>query len=145
MDNTNCNYCDSCDSCNSCNYCNSCNSCNSCNYCNSCDYCKGLSMSENMLFCLGEGGTQSEGEGYQKNYRVFNEQLTKDEWNKVKVEFPIIKLPIVKNTKRYTYEEAWKEWWKNAEQEDKNKILDCKYFDPKIFFDITGIDIKNNN
>ena len=121
-------------------------------------------MSENMLFCLGEGSSESKGAGYQKSYHVFNQQLTKDEWNKVKSELPNIELPINKwidgkdmtnkekdnNSihkeiggflRRLNYEDAWKNWWNNAIQSDKNKILDCEYFDAEIFKGITGLEV----
>src|SRR3990167_11009898 len=106
--NTKCNYCYYCNSCNSCNscdycyYCNSCDycdSCNSCDYCDSCDYCNssyGLRMSERMLFCLGEGKYESRGEGYQKNNRIFNIQVTSDEFDTAKKNMPSFELPIVK-------------------------------------------------
>ena len=119
-------------------------------------------MSEYMIFCLGDGKYESKGEGYQKNHRVFNQQLTKEEWNKVKSELSVIKIPLTKwiDSKDMTsedkdnsstwkevggilkvlsYEQAWATWWLEAKQEEKNKILDCKYFDPKIFTEITGI------
>ena len=38
--------------------------------------------------------------------------------------------------------DAWQNWWDNAEQSDKNKILDCKYFDAEIFKGITGLEIE---
>ena len=115
-----------------------------------------------MLFCLGDGRSESKGEGYQKSFRVFNKQLTETEWNKVKSELPSIELPLTKwiekddmtaqekkdnsvwkeiggYLKTCSYEEAWSNWWKDASQKDKNKILDIKYFDQKIFTEITGI------
>ena len=116
-----------------------------------------------MLFCLGEGKYERKGEGYQKNYRIFNQQVDKEEWRKIKNELPEIKIPLTKwirkkdmsdeekennsaykeiggYLKRNTYEDAWKFWWEEAPQEDKDKILKCKYFDPKIFKEITSID-----
>jgi len=115
-----------------------------------------------MIFCLGEGKYESKGAGYQKNYQVFNQQLTKEEWNKVRSELLVIKLPLTKwvdkkdmtyedkeNSsvwkeiggilKVFSYEQAWANWWKEAKEEDKNKILNCKYFDAEIFTSITGI------
>ena len=119
-------------------------------------------MSENMVFCLGDGQYESSGEGYQKNYRIFNKQLTKTEWEKAKNELPSIELTLNKwvdkgdMTKEEKdsnsvwkeiggflrtlgYEEAWKVWWDNAKQSDKDKILNCEYFDAKIFTGITGL------
>ena len=122
-----------------------------------------------MIFCLGEGRYESKGEGYQKNYRIFNKQLTKEEWEKTKLELPIIKLSLTKwidkkemtdkekeNSsawkeiggilKIFSYEKSWINWWKEAKKEDKDKILNCKYFDSQIFTAITGIkDFKTAN
>lgn len=125
-------------------------------------------MSENMIFCAGDGKFESSGRGYQKNYQVFNKQLTKTEWEKVKSELPNIELPLTKwidkkdmtkeekddnsvwkelggYLKVLSYEDAWKSWWDNASQKDKNKILDCSYFDSSIFKEITGLSEKESD
>jgi len=39
------------------------------------------------------------------------------------------------------YEESWAKWWNEASEEDKNKILNCKYFDQEIFKSITGLEV----
>ena len=119
-------------------------------------------MSEKMLFCLGDEDT-SKGPGYQKNYQIFNQQVDKDEWEKIKQKLPNIKLPLnvwvdkkdmiedeKDNNSVYkevggflrtlSYKDAWKLWWKEASQKDKDLILGIKYFDSKIFTGITGIE-----
>jgi hypothetical protein len=119
-------------------------------------------MSERMLFCLGDGKYATKGEGYQKNNRVFNVQVTPEEFDKIRASLPTIKVPLTKwidkkdmtdeekenssvwkevggYLKVNTYENAWAIWWKEASQEDKNKILNCKYFNAEIFTKITGI------
>ena len=118
-----------------------------------------------MLFCLGAGKYESKGAGYQKHYQVFNVQLEKEEWEKVKASMPVIKIPLTKwidkkdmtddekedsnvwkdiggYLKRNSYEEAWAIWWNEAKQSDKDKILNCGYFNAEIFKGITGIDVK---
>lgn len=93
---------------------------------------------------------------------VFNKQLTESDYNKVKDSLPEIKLPVnywidkkemtsdEKDNasgwsemggylKRLDYEEAWAKWWSEAKQEDKNKILNCEYFDALVFTGITGL------
>lgn len=123
-------------------------------------------MSENMIFCLGDGSTVSYGIGYQKSFMVFNEELTESEFEEVKKSLPVINLPInywvEKNQmsneekdkvvgwsemggylKKLSYEEAWAKWWSEAKQEEKEKILNCKYFDAEIFKGITGIEISS--
>lgn len=115
-----------------------------------------------MLFCLGEGQFENQGIGYQKNNMVFNKQVTKDEFNKIKASLPVIETPLARwieskdmskeekksvsgwdemggYLKTLGYEEAWAKWWSEAKQEDKNKILNCEYFDAEVFRGITGI------
>jgi hypothetical protein len=107
-------------------------------------------MSENMLFCLGEGQLGSKGIGYQKNNMVFNKQVTKEEFVEVKFSMPTIEIPLTCWIRRsdmakggylktLSYEEAWAKWWSEAKQTDKDKILNCKYFDAEVFTGITGI------
>ena len=125
-------------------------------------------MSEKMLFCVGDGREVSSGEGYKKSYRVFNKQLTKEQWEKVNSSFSSIKLPVTKWIGKddmtdeekenssvrkeiggflrvLSYEQAWKSWWDDASKSDKKKILDCEYFDAKIFKDITGLEVEKEN
>ena len=87
-----------------------------------------------MIFCLGTDKWESSGEGYQESYRIFNKQVDKDEWQKIKDNLPSIELPL-------THWEAWAKWWKDSTTEDKNKITSIKYFDAEIFKGITGIEI----
>ena len=119
-----------------------------------------------MLFCLGEGLAESKGTGYQKSYQIFNQQVDKDEWNKVKGGLPDIKLPLnvwvdkkdmtddEKNNdsvykeiggflRTLTYKDAWKKWWSEAKKSDKEDITGLKYFKSDIFKSITGIEVKD--
>ena len=153
------------DSNKNCEDCSYCSSCYSCSYCSYCSYSKNLRLSENMIFCLGEDKYASKGAGFQKNYQVFNQQVTVKEWNEIKSSLDGIKIYPTKwcdkkdmsaeekknisgwktmggYLKIYSYEEAWKIWWDNASREDKDKILNIKYFDAEIFKGITGIDVK---
>lgn len=136
-----------------------CSSCSSCSYCSS---CKGLRMSENMIFCLGEGQYESKGIGYQQNNMVFNKKVTPEEFIEIKNSLPKIELAVSswvdkKNMtdeekedvsgwsemseylKTLSYEQAWAKWWSEAKSEDKEKILNIPGFDSKIFTAITGI------
>ena len=101
-------------------------------------------MSENMLFCLGEGAYERQGSGYQKNNCVFNVQLEKDEVDEIKATLDIeLKLTerndSTKSLDVYSYTDAWKNWWEEATDKQKKAITDIKYFDPRIFKEITGI------
>lgn len=43
--------------------------------------------------------------------------------------------------KRFSYKEAWANWWNTATQDQKNWILNIKQFNAEIFKGITGIDV----
>jgi hypothetical protein len=43
--------------------------------------------------------------------------------------------------KTYTWEEAWQNYWKNSNEEEKRKVLNLPNFDVKIFKEITGIEV----
>ena len=117
-----------------------------------------------MLFCLGDGKYESKGEGYQKNNRVFNIQVTPEELDTIKLNIPTIKLPVTRwieekemtdeekeenenyktlggYLKVLSYQDAWKLVWSEMNQETKDKFLSIPHFDSKIFKTITGIDV----
>lgn len=100
-------------------------------------------MSEKMIFCLGSGRGESEGEGYQKNYRIFNKDVGRDEWNKIKESLKDIKVKLAEYKDDelvvYEYEEAWKNWLKQSTKEQRQAILNTPQFDEKIFTGITGL------
>jgi len=122
-------------------------------------------MSEYMIFCLGTG--ESSGEGYQKSYRVFNKDVSKDDYNKILSSLSGVNILLTawiyeKNMtddekdnvngwsemggylKTFSYQDAWANFWAIATQETKNKILDIKQFDATIFKGITGIDVSRS-
>uniref|UniRef100_A0A6M3LNY0 Uncharacterized protein n=1 Tax=viral metagenome TaxID=1070528 RepID=A0A6M3LNY0_9ZZZZ len=107
-------------------------------------------MSEKMIFCLGDGKHESKGEGYQKNHRVFNQDVTKSEYEKIRDSLDI-KLKLTewnektKSLDVYSYTDAWKNWWDNAGKKDKESITKMKYFDQKIFTEITSIDVNKKD
>jgi len=120
-------------------------------------------MSEKMIFCLGYGKYESSGEGYQKNHRIFNQDVTDEVYestkkllndNEIKItltkwveEKDLDKSEKTTTTKElggllktFSYEEAWANFWNEATQKQKNTILDLPQFDAEIFKKITGID-----
>jgi len=122
-------------------------------------------MSERMLFCLGDGKYESKGEGYQKNNRVFNVQVTEDEFDTIKLNIPTIKLPVTRwieekemtdeekeenenyktiggYLKVLSYQDAWKIAWSEIDSETKEKFLLIPHFNKDIFKNITGIDVE---
>lgn len=117
-----------------------------------------------MLFCLGEGKYESKGDGYQKNNMVFNQKVTEDEFKKIKLSLSNLKISLTHWVKKedmtneekennnvykeidgylkiFSYKEAWKNYWDNASQSDKDLILNIPQFDNEIFKGITGIDV----
>jgi len=103
-----------------------------------------------MIFCLGDGRCESSGEGYQKNHRVFNKDVSEDEYGKIKKTLDIkikvtewIKQDDGGHLKTYSYIEAWKNWLKESTDEQRQAILNIKQFDEKIFKEITGLTKKD--
>jgi hypothetical protein len=47
--------------------------------------------------------------------------------------------------KTYSWEEAWANYWRDSDQEEKDKVLNLPNFDPAIFKEITGIDVGENS
>ena len=46
--------------------------------------------------------------------------------------------------KTYTYKEACKNWWDNMSEENKEIVKSIPNFDKDVFFEITGIEVKDN-
>jgi len=42
----------------------------------------------------------------------------------------------------YTYEEAWANFWRDTDEENRQKFLNLPNFDARIFEEITGIDVE---
>ena len=121
-----------------------------------------------MIFCLGDGKYKTSGSGYQKNLRVFNQDVSETRYDEVKkiLTDNQIKITLTKWTdykeleksektatakqhggllKTFSYEDAWLNFWNEATREQKNCILDLPEFDADIFKEITGIDVKKRD
>jgi len=100
-----------------------------------------------MIFCLGEGRYKTEGKGYQKNNRIFNKEVSEEEFNKAKNLQPTLLLPISMwieaetggYLKTLSYKDAWKEVWKTASKEFKDWVKNLPNFDAELFEKITGV------
>ena len=95
-------------------------------------------MTEYNIFCYAEV-YNDEDSFQQKRYRVFNKQLTEEEYSQTSAELPIIKLEFnngIDSNKRY------KEAWSRVSQEDIEKCKQIPYFDAEIFEKITGVDVR---
>jgi hypothetical protein len=44
--------------------------------------------------------------------------------------------------KTFTWEEAWANYWRDCDEEEKQKVLNLPNFDTAIFKEITGIDVE---
>jgi hypothetical protein len=47
--------------------------------------------------------------------------------------------------KTFTYQDAWANFWKDTDRENRQKFLDLPNFDSEVFKEITGIDVGNNS
>jgi len=45
--------------------------------------------------------------------------------------------------KTFTWEEAWANYWRDSDEEERQKVLNLPNFDPAIFKEITGIDVQS--
>ena len=132
MENTNCNSCDYCD------YCKYCDHCDYCNYCNHCKYCKNLRMTEHNYFCWSEKYNDKDS-FQQKRYRVFNVEVTEDEYNKIEKIYH--ELEFDKNESYATrFQTAFKKMWDRLKTEEKQGYFDIQNFNWEGFTFITGIE-----
>ena len=123
-------------------------------------------MSEKMIFCSGDGRLISKGEGYQKHLRIFNQDVTEEEFSKAQSTRPSFELPIAKWVekkdmtdeekenwpsysetggflKTLSYKDAWKEAWPKASKEFKDWVKNLPNFNAELFEKITGIKYEN--
>jgi hypothetical protein len=47
--------------------------------------------------------------------------------------------------KTFTWEEAWANYWRDSDDEERKKVLNLPNFDADIFKEITGIDVNTND
>ena len=47
--------------------------------------------------------------------------------------------------REYTYKEAFQKSWEDANPEDRERIRDVPGFDPEVFYEISGIDLRANS
>lgn len=132
----NCNYCYECRSSFTAHSCNYLFNCRACFYSNYCYESRNLRMSERMIFCLGSDKSLFSGEGYQKNYRIFNKSVSKAVFDQAAKSRPSFDLPVAAS-----YEDAWKAAWPTASNEYKKWVRKLPNFNAVLFEKITGIAI----
>ncbi len=64
-----------------------------------------------------------------------------DEEKKVDPEFYVRKGYL----KTYSWEDAWANFWRDTNEENRKKVLNLPNFDAAIFKEITGIDVADNS
>ena len=47
--------------------------------------------------------------------------------------------------KTYSWEEAWANFWRDTNEENRKKVLNLPNFDAQVFKEITGIDVNENS
>jgi hypothetical protein len=43
----------------------------------------------------------------------------------------------------YTYKEAWANFWRETDEENRQKFLNLPNFDAEVFYEITGVDVRD--
>ena len=47
--------------------------------------------------------------------------------------------------RKYEYQEAWTNFWRDTSEENRKKFLNLPNFDAAIFKEITGVDVASNS
>jgi len=74
---------------------------------------------------------------FNLNQWIIEDNMT-DEEKKSEPEFSVIGGYL----KTIGYKEAWASFWKDTDEENRQKFLDLPNFDQEIFKEITGIDVE---
>ena len=92
-------------------------------------------MTEYNMFC-GVKEYNDDDSFQQKRYRIFNKEISKEEYNKIVV--PKIKLEFDKDLSYdVRYNTAWKNAWDKLSKEEKEQFTNLPHFDAEIFKEIT--------
>lgn len=122
----NCYWCASCTNCYNCyNGYYNCN-CNHCYHCNYCNYCSNLKMTEHNYFCRSEK-CNSPTSFQQPRYRVFNVEVGKDDYMKIKKICHELEFEI-SDEYGFRYQNAFKRMWDKLTQEEKQEYYDIPHF-----------------
>ena len=96
-------------------------------------------MTEYNIFCWSKEHND-ENSFQQKRYRIFNTEISKEEYQKIVV--PKIKLEFDKDLSYdVRYKKARKDAWNKLSQKEKEQFTNLQHFNPEIFEEITGIKI----
>jgi len=138
MTDVNSSSCSSCKNCSSCSSCSSCKNSSYCDYCHYCSSCKNLKMTEYNYFCWSEN-YGDENSFQQKRYRVFNVEITKEEYTKLPK--LIHRLDLDEDESDETrFQTAFKKLWASLTETEKQKYYDIPHFNWEGFTFITGVE-----
>lgn len=132
--------------CNYCSECNYCDYCSFCTYCKDCGYCRGLKMTEYNYFCWATN-SQADTGFQQKRYRVFNVEVSSEEYFKINKLFHRIEFDE-SEIYETRFSTAFKKMWNNLSEEKQQEFLDIPHFNWEGFTYITGVTqnmVKSNN
>ena len=98
-------------------------------------------MTEYNYFCSAEKHND-ENSFQQKRYRVFNTQITKEEYESISIIYS--KLEFDKNESSETrFQTAFKNMWNKLDSKWRQQYLDIPHFNSDIFEFITGVKIND--
>ncbi len=96
-------------------------------------------MTECNYFCWSEK-YNDENSFQQSRYRIFNTQVTKEEYDKVKKIYHKLKFNSNDNYE-VIFANAFKKMWDKLTKEERQEYLDIPHFNAEGFKFITGIDV----
>lgn len=95
-------------------------------------------MSENMVFCLGEGGCEQNGIGYQKNYHAFNKPVSKERY----LEILGYCNEVLKDLKLELNKNSWEDEWKKVTSDQWKKLAELPEWDKEVVEGIVGFKLE---
>lgn len=93
-----------------------------------------------MIFCLDDGKYESKGEGYQKNYRAFNLDVSEKRYEEILKEVK----EILKDFKLELNKNSWVDEWRKVSKEQWLKLSQIPEFDKEVVEGIIGFELDLN-
>ena len=96
-------------------------------------------MSENMIFCKGEGESEQKGIGYQKSNMAFNKKVTNERFLELR---EVLRNDILKDLKLELNENSWSDEWKKVTKKQWARILEIPEADKEVIESIIGFELE---
>lgn len=93
-----------------------------------------------MIFCLDDGKYESKGEGYQKNCRAFNLDVSEKRYKEILKEVK----EILKDFKLELSKNSWADEWRKVSKEQWLKLSQIPEFDKEVVEGIIGFELDLN-